>query len=248
MKKLIFLFILFGYISQAQNSALFEKGNTAYNDGDYETSVTSYETILEAGETSSELYFNLANAYYKLDRVAPSIYYYEKALQLDPNDADIINNLSIARNMVIDDIEEEKASGIAGIWNNLVSVLSYNQWGWLAIIFSFGFAVLFALYYFTTKSLWKRIFFSSAMFVAFLAFLFLVFAFQQKGIYKDNNYAIIFAQETPVRDEPTLRSKESFYLHEGTKIEILETYQNWIKFELPNGIQGWMNKDDVRVF
>src|SRR5690606_26947620 len=110
-KKLIFLFILFGYISQAQNSDLFEKGNAAYNDGDYETAVTSYETILQAGETSSELYFNLANSYYKLDRVAPSIYFYEKALQLDPNDSDIRNNLSIARNMVIDDIEEEKASG-----------------------------------------------------------------------------------------------------------------------------------------
>ena len=159
MKKLIFLFILFGHFSQAQNTALFEKGNSAYNKGEYEIAVTSYETILESGETSAELYFNLANAYYKLDQVAPSIYFYEKALQLDPNDSDIKNNLSIANDRVIDDIEEEQPSGLEGFWNNLVSVLSFNQWGWAAIIFSFGFAVLFALYYFSNKSLWKRIFF-----------------------------------------------------------------------------------------
>ena len=247
MKKLIFLFILFGHFSHAQNTALFEKGNSAYNNGEYEIAVTSYETILESGETSAELYFNLANAYYKLDQLAPSIYFYEKALQLDSNDSDIKNNLSIAKNLVLDDIEEEKPSGLAGIWNNLVSVLSFNQWGWAAIIFSFGFAGLFALYYFSTKSLWKRIFFSTAMFSAFLAFLFLIFAFQQKGVSSENNYAIIFAQETPVRDEPTLRIKESFYLHEGTKIEVLEKYQNWIKIELANGIQGWLNKDDIRL-
>ena len=248
MKKLIFLFILFGLYSQAQNTTLFEEGNIAYNKGDYELAVTNYEAILESGETSAELYFNLANAYYKLDKIAPSIYFFEKALQLDPNDSDIINNLSIARNMVIDDVGEKEVSGLSGLWNNMVSILSYNQWGWAAIFFSFGFAILFSLYYFSNKSSLKRIFFSFALFSAFLAMLFLIFAFQQKGVYSENNYAIIFAQETAVRDEPTLRSKESFYLHEGTKIEVLETYQNWIKFELANGIQGWLKKDDIRLF
>ncbi len=248
MKKLFFLFILLGLSSPAQNTDLFESGNTAYNTGEYEAAITSYETILETGETSAALYFNLANAYYKLDRVAPSIYYYEKALQLEPNDADINNNLAIARNMVIDDMGENQVSGITRIWNNLVSVFGYNQWGWAAIIFSFVFAILFALYYFSTRSLLKRIFFSLSLFSAFLAFIFLVFAFLQRGQYSDNNYAIIFAPQTAVREEPTMRSAESFYLHEGTKIEVLETYKNWIKFELANGIQGWMNKDDVRFF
>ena len=32
----------------------------------------------------SLLYFNLGNANYKLNNIAPSIYYYEKALQLEP--------------------------------------------------------------------------------------------------------------------------------------------------------------------
>lgn len=248
MKKLFFLFVFFAISSQAQNEDLFEAGNTAYNKGDYEKAVSSYESIINNGETSAAVYFNLANAYYKLNRVAPSIYYYEKALQLEPNDADINNNLALARNLVIDEIGENERSGLSRIWNNMVAGLGYNQWGWAAVIFSFIFAISFAIYYYSNRSLFKRIFFSLSLFSAFLALIFLVFAFQQKGKYSDNNYAIIFAAESPVREEPTLRSSESFFLHEGTKIEVLETYQNWIKFELANGIQGWMIKDDVRMF
>ncbi|QED38532.1 tetratricopeptide repeat protein [Antarcticibacterium arcticum] len=248
MKKLFFLFVFFVTALQAQNQDLFEVGNNAYNEGDYETAVSNYESIINNGETSAAVYFNLANSYYKLNRVAPSIYYYEKALQLEPNDADINNNLALARNLVVDEIVENENSGLSRIWNNLVSGLGYNQWGWAAVIFSFLFAISFAVYYYSSRSVSKRIFFSLSLVTVFLALLFLIFAFQQKGKFSDNNYAIIFASESPVREEPTLRSAESFFLHEGTKIEVLETYQNWIKFKLANGIQGWMLKDDVRMF
>src|SRR5690606_15485144 len=102
MKKLLFIIILWTIPVSAQNESLFEKANSAYNGGAYETAISNYEQILENGETSAALYYNLANSYYKLNNLAPSIYYYEKALQLNPNDSDIKNNLEIAQNLVID--------------------------------------------------------------------------------------------------------------------------------------------------
>ena len=36
--------------------------------------------IEEQGMESDELFFNIANCYYKMNKVAPAIYYYEKAL------------------------------------------------------------------------------------------------------------------------------------------------------------------------
>ncbi len=232
----------------AQNESLFENGNSAYNGGDYETAINNYEEILENGETSAALYYNLANSYYKLNNLAPSIYYYEKALQLDPNDKDIRNNLAIAQNLVIDEVSGPQSSGLFGVWQNSETIFGYNGWGWAAIIFSFLFAILFVIYYFSNKSLVKRILFSFSIVCVFLALFSVVFAFQQKKQFSNNDYAIIFSQEAPVRDEPTLRSSESFYLHEGTKVKIIETYQNWIKFELPNGLQGWMDEDEVKFF
>lgn len=248
MKKYLFLLILWTVPLLAQNESLFDKGNSAYNEGNYEAAKNSYEEILENGETSAGLYYNLANSHYKLNNIAPSIYYYEKALQLDPNDKDIRNNLAIAQSLVIDDISAPQTSGILGFWQDSVSVLGYNGWGWAAIIFSFGFAIIFVIYYFSNKTLLKRILFSFSIVCIFFAVFSLVFAFQQKSNISNNNYAIVFSNEAAVRDEPTLRSSESFYLHEGTKIKVLETYQNWIKFELPNGLQGWMDKSEIKFF
>jgi len=47
-----------------------------------------------------------------------------------------------------------------------------------------------------------------------------------------------------VRSEPNLRSNELFLLHEGTKLKVLETFQDWIKLELSNGAQGWITKNE----
>jgi len=39
---------------------------------------------LDQGLVSAALYYNLANAHYKLNNVGETVYYFEKALQLSP--------------------------------------------------------------------------------------------------------------------------------------------------------------------
>lgn len=249
MKKIYFLvIILFSLPLFAQNETLFEEGNTAYNEGDYATAINKYEQILENGETSSEVYYNLGNAHFKANNLAPSIYYYEKGLQLNPNDTDLLNNRAIAQNMVIDDVEGVQETGAFRLWNEAVSSLGYNEWAWIAITFAVFFAILFLLYYISTKSGLKRTFFGLSILSLLATLITLTFAFQQKDHFSNNNYAIIFSSQAPVYAEPSLRGDEIFVLHEGTKIEVQETYQNWVKFELSNGIQGWMDKSNVRSF
>ena len=68
--------------AQASKESLFDQGNTAYNEGDYQKAISLYEQTLKTGQHSAALYFNLGNAYYRLNKVAESIYYFEKAKQL----------------------------------------------------------------------------------------------------------------------------------------------------------------------
>ncbi|MCP9199168.1 tetratricopeptide repeat protein [Gramella sp. GC03-9] len=247
MKKLILLsFLLLGFGVFGQGEDLFEAANTAYQNGNYEEAAAKYEEILENGEASAEVYYNLGNSYYKLNRVAPSIYHYEKALQLDPGDEDIRNNIEFARNMAIDDIEAVEQTGIDRWFNDLIAVFSYNTWAVLSIVFSVVFVVLFLLYYFSATPLYKRLLFGGAMAMLIFSLVSVIFAFQQESYIENNQYAIIFAEETEVRDEPNLRGESSFELHEGTKARILENYQEWSKIELANGAQGWIKTEDVR--
>ena len=106
MKRTVLIFALFFCFGvNAQTEALFNRATDAYNEGNYQQAIEVYNQILDKGEHSAALYFNLGNSYYKLNQIAPSIYYYEKALLLSPNDPEIKTNLSYAQNMTLDAIE-----------------------------------------------------------------------------------------------------------------------------------------------
>lgn len=124
MKIYIGLLFLFSVgIVQGQNNALFDQATEAYNVGEYQKAIESYEKILENGEHSANLYYNMGNAYYKQNQIAPSIYYYEKALLLQPNDPEIENNLAYAKNMTLDAIESLPETGLSKIYHNIVGQL-----------------------------------------------------------------------------------------------------------------------------
>ena len=108
MKNIIILSFLWfsGFIfSQTENEFNFKSGIEFYNSGDYNEAINLFVKIINNGEHSDELYFNLGNSYYKINDIPNSIYYFEKALQLNPNDKDILNNLTYSQNMLIDKID-----------------------------------------------------------------------------------------------------------------------------------------------
>ena len=153
--KVIFaiLTIALGVLVNAQNDALFAEANTLYNDGKYNEAIEKYEAILESNQHSEALYFNLANAHYKLDNIAPSIYYYEKALLLNPNDEEIRNNLRFAQNMTIDAIDTVPEVGFSRIYKNIVNSFSAAKWAITAVISVFAFVIVFMWYYFFVHKL-----------------------------------------------------------------------------------------------
>ena len=149
MKKLLYILVFsISTISLAQNQDLFNQANALYNEGKFSDAVNKYEAIIENGQHSAELYYNLGNAHYKLNNIAPSIYYYEKALQLKPNDKDLLNNISFAKNMTIDDIEAVPKLGLSRFFNKAINTLTYDNWAILSIIFVIGFVLLFIIYFF----------------------------------------------------------------------------------------------------
>ena len=75
----------------------------------------------------------------------------------------------------------------------------------------------------------------------------MAFAFHKFNIDKKNKPAIVFAQESKVKSEPNARSEESFRLHEGTKVQVLDTVNNWKKIKLADGKTGWVASSDIKL-
>ncbi|MGR7812616.1 tetratricopeptide repeat protein [Lacinutrix undariae] len=248
MKKLLFIITIlmcgFGF---SQNSALFKEGNTLYNAGKYTDAINKYETILKSEKHSAELYFNLANAHYKLNNIAPSIYYYEKALQLAPEDVDIKNNAAFARNMTIDAIDVMPEVGVSKWLNNSANTFNFDAWAYIAIGGVLLFVILFLVYYFSKSTALKRVLFIGSSTVLIISVISLCFAFHKYNLDKNDVPAIVFAKESTVKDEPNLRGVETFKLHEGTKIQVLDTVDGWKEIKLTDGTTGWIRNDDIKL-
>ncbi|MEW5677416.1 tetratricopeptide repeat protein [Flavobacterium enshiense] len=244
MKKLVYLFLLVAQTIFAQ--AAFQKGNELYKKEQFEEAVVMYEGILKSGQESAELYFNLGNAYYKLHKVAPAVYNYEKALLLHPDDTEIQTNLKFAQKMAIDEIKVVPKVGFSQMLNETLDVFHYDTWAGIATVFSAVFLLFFIGYYFGRTSLMKRLFFVGMIIALLLILLSTVAAFIERNNYKSDRPAIVFAEVVSVKNEPKSTAPDALELHEGTKVYVLETQDNWCKIELTDETQGWIEKTAIK--
>jgi tetratricopeptide (TPR) repeat protein len=245
MKNILFILLLTTQIFFAQNG--FEKGNDLYKKGNYDQAVKAYESVLEINKQhSAELYFNLANSYYKLNKVAAAIYNYEKALVLSPNDKDVLNNLKFAQKRTIDEIKVVPKVGFAKLLRDFTGIYHYNSWGWIAIAFSVLFLMSFLGYYFSQIAFTKRLFFFG-MFALLLSITISMFAaIFEKSHFENEKPAVVFAEMAKVKSEPQKLSPDVIMLHEGTKVFVEESVDNWKKIQLTDGTEGWIESAAIR--
>ena len=111
MMKVIYRILCWGWIHlmcgislTAQESA-FKEAEVAYKQENYARAIELYEALLKNSGDSYEIYYNLGNAYYKTNKIAPAILNYERALLLNPGDGDIRFNLAMSRLRTTDKIE-----------------------------------------------------------------------------------------------------------------------------------------------
>ena len=247
MKQLVYILAFIITVTGfAQNGPLFEQGKALYKAEKYQQAVVQWLKIVENEEHSSALYFNLGNAHYKLNNVGESIYYFEKALQLSPNDRDIKNNLAFAQNATVDDIEPLPETIFSTWYSSLSGILTYNGWAWLAVLFSMSFVAIFLMYYISNSEKKKRVLFATSSILIGLLIISFVMAIMMFNDAKNNHPAIIFSEKIEIKSEPNLGSEGSFTLHEGTKVQIIARDSEWVRILIDNGKDGWIPYSDLK--
>lgn len=249
MRKYIILLVLgISSIAIGQNEdSLFEKANQEYKNGRYNDALSLYQEIEATGKTSSALYYNMGNCFYKMNVVPASIYNFEKALVIDPSNKDAKNNLEIAKKLTLDRIEALPKNIFQKFHSKYIASITFNSWAYISVILSLLVGVLFILYYFAINSSLKRLYF--ILFSLSILFLTgtLYITSSQYFTYKNSKYAIVFEKEISIKNEPTQNSEEIFLLHEGTKVKIIDSLDEWCKIKLVDGKIGWLKTSEVKV-
>ena len=245
---LLLLLPLGAQAAESYPDSLWKAGVEAYSAGDWNQAAADWTDVAATGLRSKELYFNLGNAYYKGGEIAKAILFYERALRLDPSDADIRYNLEFARNMTQDRIDEVPEF-ILKTWIRKVNyLLPSNAWAWLSLFLLALGLVLGLLFLLGPSVRARRTGFFTGIAALLLALAAWGFARSQKAAAERHDTAIVMRPVTSVTSSPSGETAKSlFILHEGTKVKVLDTVSGFTDIELADGRRGWIASGDIEI-
>ena len=243
MKRLVLLigivFSAFGGYSAGEQE-LVVRGNKAYSAGAYTDAVNSYKKVIALGWESPELYYNLGNAFFKLNDLPNAVLWYERAQRLAPGNEDIDYNLKVANGKIADKIEPLPEMFYKRWYFSLVQLFSVDGWAWIGVIF-FLLALCSAMVYFAARVLiFRKIGFWSSLATLALALFFFLFAWSGYRSIQSAREAIVFTPTITVKSSPDDKSTDLFVVHEGTKVRLLDNISGWYEIRIANGSVGWL--------
>ena len=240
-----FVLMILMLMPLSANAITKQNADDEYAKGNYQQAIKDYQEILKAG-VSSEIYYNLGNAYYRTDNITQALLAYERALQLSPGDNDIRFNLQYARSKTIDKITPETEMFFVTWYHSLVNFTSVDRWANTAIV-SIVMALLLILVFLFAPQMWARKsgFYGSAVFLLLFAFANL-FAFQQKHELETKQGAIVIAPTVNVKKTPAASGTDVFVIHEGTRVDITDRgMKQWRGVKLADGREGWLKTSQI---
>lgn len=238
------LILCFGSTIFAQSAAL-KQANLTYATGNYSEAAAMYTKILATEGVAPELYYNLGNAYYKLNETAKAILNYERALRLDPLFEDARNNLELAQLKVVDNVAQTPTFFVGRWIENLIKLLSSNQWIAVSVAVFIVFLVLAFLFVFAPSLILRKLSFYIGMTFFAFSMAALVFSGVRKDQLVGHKDAIVMTGVVTVKSSPDKSGTDLFQLHEGTKVKVKSTLDKWVEIVLSNGNIGWVEQVDI---
>lgn len=249
MNKFIIILVLFTstiWAKEVDTINHFEKANALYEQKQYQEAIAEYELLEATGVQSENLYYNMANAFYRLHQTGPAIYYYEKALLINPNLKEATINLKFAQQSLEGEITKIQKLESKDIVYQSLSFLSYNQWAKWVTASAFLCLVLFIVYYLSAQSTVKRISFAGILVFIVIMMMGSYAAYTSKSYEESYQPAIVLQDQALLKDDAKNSAKTLMQVKEGTKVYILEEKALWSKVKLENQEVGWLLQSSFR--
>jgi tetratricopeptide (TPR) repeat protein len=214
----------------------FDLGNEAYAEGKYDEALSFYKEAIKQKGYSASLLYNMGNAYYQKKDVGHAILNYERALYLDPRNADIQANLSLARKdfgLIAEPVPD---------WQRFFNMLNLNWW---AMIASGAFGVFSLIY--LLRGIRPGIL-KGAPARILTTFCLLCFMAGGTGVamqYRNISRGVVIKDDAHLLVSPFDSASSSASIKDGKIVRIAKTYKGYLLVEGPNGKSGWIKRSAV---
>ena len=247
MKAMIFFLYFFQVILNAESTipvdSLFSIGNRYFSIEKYDYALDAYLAILEKVE-NPDLYFNIGNTYYRQGNLGQAIWAYEKGIQLSPLHKDLKYNLDFVNARVKDRIEVPKGILFIEMYRTIKRNVKLNDlllWGGIMMLLA-SFATFFKIF-----NILDNIFAYRITVILFIFSLLLhMIALDKYWEISDKNEGIIISSIVNVRSAPIDRDEKIiFRIHEGLKVDIVQSQPGWFEIILLDGKKGWIEHQSL---
>ena len=247
MLRSLFLFIVFISALQfgvaQQNDQLLQEAMTIAKSGDNQKAIEKFEALESHG--SADIYYNLGRLYQENNDVANAALYYERALKLDGGHNQASNNLSIIREETDFDIIPVEEMFLIRWWKALAGSMSANIWMILSFLAAIG--LVAALYFWwiaDRPELKKKAFFVTVITPVLLGII-LALGNTSKLLSTNTDYAIIMNADYDMHEGADDRSPIIKDIEAGTKVEVVDQIDEWIKVVTADTESGWLKASEV---
>ena len=238
------ILIAFGMGSnvQAQTDSreeLFFSSNQSYKNGDFQKAGEGYSQLIAEGYKSGQVYYNLGNAYFKMNDLGRAILNYERAFLQTPRDADLKFNLNIAQDQTRDAIPNSQ--NLAGLLFSWLDSINLDELFW-------GFALINASFWINFLS---RLFIKTEL--TYYLFIILIIFWLGTGVslgvksyqFRSDSRAVVLDKEIGVYAGPDVSDTILFKLHQGTIVHHERAGDGWSLIRLSDKKRGWVKHQVV---
>jgi hypothetical protein len=233
----LFVFLAATAIAKPNHDAVWQQANNFYQQKQYDSAVVYYEQLVAQRVDEAELYYNLGNAYYRLNQTGPAVLNYERSLQLDPSNKQTKENLLLAQSQIINRIQLSDDIFFVGWWKLLTHAYWAQVWAVAGLIL---FVVLISLL--VGKRLGKISVKKPGVFlIGAIWTISMTFAIVSAMRKADSGHAVVMQHDAPFATQPNDNRNQSL-IPEGTTVSIKGEQQGWFEVSLPDGRKGWMRQ------
>src|SRR5256885_8484933 len=228
---LFFAVSSFATVALAADEGAFAKANQAYTEGRFDEAAAGYESLINSGNWTANLFYDLGNARYRLGDFGQAILDYERALALDPRQPEADANLRLAR-------DEARALELRRDWIERYAGMATVKQYTVAAAIAFWFALFVTAHLFFSRRSAGRIALIALSVIVCGASIFAIFTLENGA--RGDALAIVTGKDVEARLATADNAKSVLVLPAGSEIKILSERGDWVYAALPNDQRGWI--------
>jgi tetratricopeptide (TPR) repeat protein len=230
LHSLILLGVLAAGVSQCLANTRWNSANAAYEKGKYEQAKADYIQMVDSREYSAELFYNLGNAWFKLNDHGRAIINYQRALILNPGFDEAKANLQTALKIVGND-DPKTIRDSFGVYADFFPVVASAGF-WIALFCLFGWLQKGAPY--------SALCGFGSIAAGILAVSSLAISIWIGPGSKDSNRALVIESAADLKYGPAVTARPVESLQIGEPVHLISARGDWAFCRANTGNLGWI--------